>query len=130
MPEATVEMSLAGIGAGHSAAQGAAGELLADLKSAPELRIRQRDVPSDGSKGTATELVVSLGASGATASFVRIVKLWLTRDRRRRVTVSVQDVPGGRTVTIEGDSISIDTLTKALGSLGNSSPGKGTSDLA
>jgi hypothetical protein len=52
---------------------------------------------------------------GLLRAFVRIVQLWLSRDQRRKITVSVYQVPDGKTITIEGERISIDTLTSALG---------------
>jgi hypothetical protein len=117
MTDARVNAGLAGIEAYHSATQTAVGELLVDLRSAPGLRTGERDAASyDGSKGAAVELIVSLGASGTIASFVKIIQLWLGRDRRRTVTVTLQNVANGKTITIEGDNISIDTVTAALGS--------------
>jgi Effector Associated Constant Component 1 len=114
--EASIEVQLAGVALQHPAAQAVVGELLADLRGIPELRARERDATSDGSKGVATEIVVSLGTSGAIAGLVQIVKLWLHRDRRRSLTVSVHDTDDGMTINIEGKNISISTLTDALGS--------------
>ena len=96
------------------AVEAASGELLADLRSSPDLRAREVDAPSDGSKGAATEILVSLGASGSIAGFVRIIQLWLGRDRRRSLTVSVGRNTGEETISIEGDNLSVDALTKAL----------------
>lgn len=109
-----VEIRLAGLLPGHSAVEAASGELLADLRSSPDLRAREVDAPSDGSKGAATEILVSLGASGSIAGFVRIIQLWLGRDRRRSLTVSVRSNTGEETISIEGDNLSVDALTKAL----------------
>jgi len=64
------------------------------------------------------ELVVALGTSGTVASLVRIVQLWLHRDRRRSLTVSLRGGSDDRVITVEGDNISIDTLSAALSSVG------------
>jgi hypothetical protein len=114
--EASINVRLAGIGLGHPAAQAAIGELLADLRRAPQLPVREFETSSEGVKGGSLEILVTLGTSGAIASLVQIVKLWLTRDRRRSLVISVRNSADGVDINIEGEQISVAALTQALAS--------------
>lgn len=115
MLEAVVDVHLPGVDPGHSAFQTARAELLDDLGATPSLRARERDVPaSDGSKGTLIELVISVSASGGIASLVKIVRLWLSRDRRRSLKVTIQTTGTQTTYEVSGDDISVETLHAAL----------------
>ena len=116
--EAKLDVHLKGLEPDHPASLAALEELLSDLRSESELRAEQRGLPDKGSKGAVVELIVSLGASGSIPGLVRIVQLWLGRDRRRSLTVFVRDEPGETVVNIEGDQISTETLSEALRSLG------------
>jgi hypothetical protein len=113
--EARLDARLDGVAPHHAAAQAALRELLADLGASPELGAREIGTASDGSKGSGVELIVSLGASGTLAAVVRVIQLWLGRDRRRSLTVSVRSIAEGKTVSIEGDNVSVGALTDALG---------------
>jgi Effector Associated Constant Component 1 len=114
--EASINVRLAGLGLGHPAAQAAIAELLADLRRAPQLPAREYEASSEGVKGGSLEILVTLGTSGAIASLVQIVKLWLTRDRRRSLVVSVRNTADGVDINIEGEQISVAALTQALAS--------------
>ena len=118
--EAKIDIKLEGLEPAHPATQAALEELLTDLRSASELRPEQRGLSEKGSKGAVVELIVSLGTSGSIAGLVRIVQLWLNRDRRRSLTVSVRDEPGETVISIEGDAISTETLSDAMRSLSES----------
>lgn len=113
--EISVEGRVAGLDVGHPAALNACAELLADLKSVPELEAAERDAGGHEGKGALTELIVGLGSSGSIAAFARIVRLWLERDRHRSLTVSIAEQETGKVIKIEGEHISIGTLTDALG---------------
>ena len=86
----------------------------------PSLRVRERDVPAEGgSKGPLTELVISVSASGGAASLVKLVRIWLARDRRRSLKVTIQTTGTQATGTlmtyeISGDGVSDETLRHAL----------------
>jgi Effector Associated Constant Component 1 len=99
---------------GHTAAQAGIGELFADLKDVPELRASEHETGEGDRKGVASELLVSLGTPGAIAGLVRIVRLWLSRDRRRSLTVTIRDTADGTSITVAGDHISTETLASAL----------------
>jgi hypothetical protein len=115
MAEVVIGVHLLSVDPGHSAFQAALGELLGDIGTVPSLRPRERDLPADdGSKGSLTELVVSLSASGGVAALVRIMQLWLSRDRKRSLKVTVQTPQNTTVYDISGDSVSVETLQDAL----------------
>lgn len=120
MTDVLVEFDLAGLRNDHPAALAAHRELLADLRSDPRLEAREQSGSIAAGKGVPVELIVSLGGtSGIVAAVVRILKLWLQRDRRRSVRVSVRTPAGETIVSVEGDQISTETLAKALESAAN-----------
>jgi hypothetical protein len=114
--EASLEVYLMGSAPDHTSAQAAAADLRADLQSAPQLRARERHESVTGKKGAAVDLVVTLGASGSVGTLVKIVQLWLNRDRRRSLTVSVRNGDKETTISVDGDAISANALTEALNS--------------
>lgn len=114
--DASIEVRLAGIGPEHPAAQTASGELLADLARVPRLHAREDVTSVEGDKGGSLEVLVTLGTSGTIAGLVQVVKLWLNRDRRRSLRVSVRNTADGSTIELEGEEISVAALTEALSS--------------
>jgi hypothetical protein len=112
--DASIEVRLADIGPEHPAAQTARGELLADLGQMPHLRAREHETSDEGAKGGSLEVLVTLGTSGTIAGLVQIVKLWLSRDRRRSLKVSVRNTADGVNIELEGEEISVAVLTEAL----------------
>lgn len=118
MAEAALTAGVKGLAADHAAALAACDELAADLKSVPQLRVAERDSGDHVGKGVLAEVFVGLGGAGSIAAFVQIVRLWLGRDRRRSLTVSISEQPTGKLIKIEGENISVDVLTAALGTAG------------
>lgn len=115
MAEVVVDARIPGVDSGHSAVRAASAELARDLGANPALRAEELARPTaSGSKGLASELIVSLTTSGSIAGFVSILRLWLHRDRRRAVRVTVRTTPEETTYDVTGDSISIQTLQSAL----------------
>lgn len=114
MADAQIQIELAGLAEDHPATRVALGELLIDLRSDPQLRAGERQAASGEGKGVPVELIVSLTTSGTVAGLARIVNLWLHRDRRRSLTVSVQTQAGEKVVSVAGEEISIEALTAAL----------------
>lgn len=112
--DARVEFDLAGLRSDHPAAQVALTELLDDLRTDPRLKAREEPTTIGAGKGLAVELIVSLGTSGSVAAVVRILKLWLQRDRRRSLRVTMRTPAGETIVSVEGDQISTATLARAL----------------
>lgn len=117
MAEITVDADLRGIDRGHSAFQAAWGELLADLRGTHGLRAEERVVAPAADpkrKGWETELIVGLTGTGTVTGLVQALKLWLGRDRRRSVMVTVRSDGQESSYEIAGEMISTDTLQVAL----------------
>lgn len=116
MTEVAIDIDIAGVDHGHSAIRGAWAELRQDLAGAnpaPRLSERHRSDGSD-TKGLWDEVIVSLTTTGSLTAFVSALRLWLGRDRRRSVTVTVHDDGGETTYKISGENISTGTLQHAL----------------
>ena len=60
---------------------------------------------------------MSLATSGSLASLARILRIWLSRDQRRSLTVAVRGTPDGKVVSIVGEKISADVLAAAMNSV-------------
>ncbi|WP_406262782.1 hypothetical protein OIA45_19740 [Streptomyces chartreusis] len=115
MTEISVDGRLIGVKDDHPAVLDARDELFEDLRSKPGLTAAEHDVAGDGGgKGAVTELIVGLSGAGSLAAFVQLVRLWLGRDRRRSLTVSITEEATGKVIRIEGEHISIESLTEAL----------------
>lgn len=115
MTEVVMNVHLPSVDPGHSAFQVALAELLEDLGMVPPLRARERDLPADdASKGPLTELVVSVSTSGGVAALVKIMRIWLGRDRKRSLRVTVQTAENQTTYEISGEDVSVETLRDAL----------------
>ncbi len=82
----------------------------------PQLHPREDATSIEGKKGGSLEVLVTLGTSGTIAGLVQVVKLWLNRDRRRSLKVSVRNTADGLTIELEGEEISVAALTEALSS--------------
>ena len=118
MAEGQIVLELTGLTLDHPAVQAATVELLTDLRSQPNLRTRQQDRAAEsGTKGAATEIIVSLATSGSLASLARILQVWLSRDRRRSLTVAVRETPDGKVISVEGEEITADALAAAIKSV-------------
>lgn len=115
MTEVVMNVHLPNVDPGHSASQAALAEFLEDLGTVPLLRARQRDLPADGVfKGPLTELVVSVSTSGGVAALVRIMRIWLGRDRKRSLKVTVRTAENATIYEISGEEVSVETLRDAL----------------
>ena len=68
--------------------------------------LRREELPTEGMKAGTEVILVSLGSAGVITAAVEIFRLWLQRDRSRKIVLSV-DQDGRRTnVTLDADSIS------------------------
>jgi hypothetical protein len=107
-----------GLSRGHPAANQAAEEFYADIRTLSGVAIKERDEagpPQPGDKGVLQQVLLSPESASAAWAVVKVVKLWLSRDRRRTLTVKVNR-PGREPLTIEasGDSISMQALEGAV----------------
>lgn len=117
MAEVTVDADVGGIDRAHPAFQGAWSELLADLRATPGLRAQECDVAAETAmkgKGWETELIVGLTSTGTVTGLVQALKIWLGRDRRRSITVTVRSGSQETSYEIAGENISTGTLQAAL----------------
>jgi hypothetical protein len=112
--DASLTVHLGSLPADHEAVVTAVADLRADLQRAPQLRTRERHTGETGTKGAVVDLVVTLAGSSSLAAVAKIVQLWLSRDRRRSLTVSFQKNGKETRIIVEGDPISTDNLTDAL----------------
>lgn len=105
---------LAALPKDHSALRMAESELRADLHEAGA-EVREEPAHAAQTKGWQTDLVLSLGGPAAIAGAVKVFQVWLSRDRRRSLTVVRHERGSGTTeVTIRGDAISDETVRVAL----------------
>jgi hypothetical protein len=79
-----------------------------------EVDIHLRAEPVDGEKGGVTELVLTLGTSGAISAAVAVIQSWLSRERRRQVTVTIDDGNHPVTYTVDGTSASDTTIKEIM----------------
>lgn len=109
---------LAGASAGHPAVEAATRELYAD--GSETLGVKTSLVghpPEDGAKGALQDLTFAISAPGAIAGLVRVFRLWLARDRRRSIDVTIAR-PGAESTKlhVSGDSVSLEALQQVVDS--------------
>lgn len=106
----------------HSALRLAESELRADLHDAGA-DVREMPVTVANTKGWQTDLVLSLSGPAAIAGAVQVFRVWMSRDRRRTLTVLRRERQDGSTeVTIRGDAVSDETLRVVLEQALNQAP--------
>jgi hypothetical protein len=88
---------------------------LADLDGTPELRAAGTEARVANSKGTLTDLVIVLSGPSTVAGAVRIFHLWLSRDKRRSITLTrkLEGQPAME-IRIEGEAISEQAVRRAI----------------
>lgn len=113
--ELTVRLEVAGIDPDHPLAEQAYEEFTEDAYSVAGLRVEERGTPVVGQKGVLTELALILAAPRSGSAVVNLLKLWLERDQRRSVEVTVTQ-PGQEpfTVRASGEKISLGVLEGSL----------------
>lgn len=111
----TLHPGLSTLTAADEPLQRATGELIADLRGVAGLRVTEEDAPGTGHKGGLTDLVIALGGPSVVAGVVTVVRLWLSRDRRRSLTIraarSGEDLVW---IEIAGDNIAERTVHEAI----------------
>jgi hypothetical protein len=115
MTEVTIDASIRGVDPAHTSIQKVWAELRRDLREVPGLRVEERGLRGEGpSKGWETEIIAALTATGTITGFVNVLKLWLGRDRRRSIKVTMRTGGEETVYDISGENISVDTLRDAL----------------
>lgn len=119
MVEAVLDLMLEGLHMSHPAAQDALAELVEDLgaKGLPPLVDRATRGEFEGAKGGILELAVSVAAPGSIACLVRVIQIWLGRDRRRTLIVSIRETGHDVSIKIDGSDISDDVLIETVRSV-------------
>lgn len=110
-----IRPGLAGLNADEEPLRASTRELVTDLRSEglPPVEAGQHQ---PGSKGQIAELMITLGGpTTAVAAAVRIFHLWLKRDRRRSLTLTI-DRGSGRpsVIRIEGEAVSERLVSDAV----------------
>jgi hypothetical protein len=111
----TAEPILEGLQPSHPAHRAAVAEL---LQVSPKVERDLAGVAEAGKKGVPGDLVWQLaaGAPAVAAALVRGWRLWLERDRRRTLRVTVREAGKTKTeIILDGENISLATLETALG---------------
>ena len=123
--ELSVELAVEGLQPTHRAHQAAVSDFIEYANETPGVSVDdvQADAPA-GTKGGWEPLVLSV-ASPTAAGVVTMFRLWLRRDRRRSVKVTLTS-PDGPPVEVEasGENISLDALKAAVESAIKASSGK------
>jgi hypothetical protein len=79
--------------------------------------------PVSGHKGTASEIIVALGSSGAIGAMVTVLHAWLTQRSTRRVSLTFGRPGAEQTITLTAEGLSEDSARQALlAALGRSLP--------
>lgn len=115
MTEVAIDVGIRGVDPAHAAVQGAWAEIRQDLRHIPGLHVEERGLQGEGAfKGWETEVIAALTATGTITGFVNVLKLWLGRDRRRSIKVTVRSVGEETIYEVSGENISVDALRDAL----------------
>ncbi|HEY0987808.1 MAG TPA: hypothetical protein VGD80_12180 [Kofleriaceae bacterium] len=73
-----------------------------------------RNTPVPGRRGGASEIILALGTSGAIGAAVAAFKLWLDRDKGRKISIKVRTKGSAREVEITADAANVSELEKVL----------------
>jgi len=106
-----------GLAKGHPARSDATDELVRDLQEIPGIGLQESSAitePGSG-KGGLQDLVLAPGTASAAWAVVKIIKLWLARDRRRTINISITR-PGEQAMVVEasGENLSHQTLESVM----------------
>jgi hypothetical protein len=82
--------------------------LYADLDASVGTIGRSR--PVEGTKGGADQLILALGSAGVFTALVECLRVWLGRDRDRRIDVRWVDNGAERSVTLTGEAVDDETM--------------------
>jgi hypothetical protein len=113
-----IEPRMNGIKADHPAHEQSIEELLSELHGLPGVAITKRDRTHHGSAGKGVLQEIFLIPGGTTAALgavkiikVKIIKLWLSRDRRRSIDITISRADSEPlTIHASGDNLSLEAL--------------------
>jgi hypothetical protein len=74
-------------------------------------------IPAPGEKGILHDLLVEIGPLAGPAGILaltRIVSVWLSRDRRRILTIKSTRIGNSTAVTVSGENIALSTIEAAI----------------
>ncbi|MFF3642177.1 hypothetical protein [Streptomyces sp. NPDC002564] len=110
-----MQLDVAGVDADHPLAQHAYEEFREEADAVAGLITEERATPVAGQKGAWTELVLAFGSLGAGHGVVNLIRLWLERDQKRSVEVTVTK-PGEEPFTVRGsgEKVSLGLLEQAV----------------
>ena len=114
--EIRVRIGVSGVADDHPVAEEAVGEFLADTGDIPGLVVVEGGAPQAGHKGHLSEVLLLPGTASVVWGTVRVIELWLRRDRARSLTLTIQR-PGESEpfrVNVSGDQIPATTLDEAI----------------
>lgn len=112
---AKIRVSVTGLDKNHQVVELALAELIADAKEYSELTVGSTGSPQPGSKGWVEDTVLGISSLGGGATFVKLVTLWLGRDKKRSVRVSIERSDSAPVVVeASGENISVDGLKFAI----------------
>lgn len=113
--DVVVRLKVAELKSNHPALEAATQEFVSDARKTRHVNVVERDVDSPGGKGFLQEFALIPSGPSAAWAVVTLVKLWLGRDRRRSVQITIKN-PGQDPVIVEatGDSISLQTFEKVI----------------
>ncbi|MGV9212778.1 effector-associated constant component EACC1 [Micromonospora sp. RB23] len=95
--------------------QSATAELVMDLREVDGLRTTEEGIPVVGRKGQWTELVIALGGPSVVAGAVTAMRMWLSRDRRRSLTLTAWRAgEDPLRIEISGDNVAERTVHEAV----------------
>lgn len=113
--ELRVQLEVAGVDRNHPLTEQAYEEFTEDVDSLVGVTVEERAVPAVGQKGWLTDLALVPGTPSAAWAVFRLIKLWLERDQKRSVEVTVVR-PGvdPYIVRASGEKVSLDLLEQSV----------------
>ncbi|MCT9008053.1 effector-associated constant component EACC1 [Streptomyces rhizosphaerihabitans] len=113
--EVVVQLTVEGIDPDHPLVEQAQTEFREHAEDVAGLLIEERSTPVTGQKGALTELAILFTSSRAGSAVVNLIKVWLERDQKRSVEVTVTK-PGEQpfTVRASGEKISLSVLEESF----------------
>jgi Effector Associated Constant Component 1 len=77
--------------------------------------LRRESTVTEGHKCAIETVILALGTSGALTATIEALRVWLGRDRSRRMKITWKGPAGPQSVEIDADAIDVGTMQAALG---------------